>query len=795
MKWLVKYSSLLALLLFFLSGSAQTPTQTIRGTVTDKHTKMPVPGANVVLLNSDPIVGTVTDLEGRFRLEKVEVGRVGLQFSFMGYNTVTLNNLDLASGKEMVLNITLEEKVITGKEVEIVANKEKDKTINRMATVSARTFSIDEGRRYAGSLNDVARMAQNFAGVQGGNDTRNDIIVRGNSPTGVLYRMEGMDIPNPNHFATSGTTGGPISVINFNVLANSDFMTGAFPAEYGNALAGVFDLKMRNGNNEQHEFTGQLGMNGAEMVAEGPFKKGGRASYMAAYRYSTLDLFKAMGINFGSSSVPDFTDLNFKLHFPSKKGSTSLIGIGGHSYIEALDSNIEDDAQNQPYNFSGNDIRFKSQIGAVGLTHTWLMSPTLYLKATVSTNALVTGIRNDSLSVVDGTPFLDYENNSVEGRQSFSLLLNKKLSSRHFLRAGWYADRLFFNLSDSTYRSNPPRYKVLSDFDGATYLVQPYVQWQFRVTNDVTFNTGSHYQYFALNHSQNLEPRAGLKWRVNPRQAISIGYGLHSQTSPTPVYFEQEELSPGEYAVTNQHIGFTKSHHLVLQYDWSLNEYSRLKTEAYYQYLYQVPVDMSPNSYSMLNQGSNFGIGFPDYMWNKGTGTNYGVELTLERFLHKGLYYLITTSVYESFYEGSDGVERHTAFSGNYTFNALVGKEFALGNTEKGKRHRLTFDLKATWNGGQRYVPIDLDASRLYERAVYKWKEAYEPRYPDYIRPDLRIGYKFNGDKITQEVAVDLQNIIARKNVFSEEYNEDTGEIDRIHQLGFLPIVQYRILF
>jgi len=259
-------------------------TQTIRGTVIDKSSQSPLIGASIILMNSDPLIGTITDIDGKFRLENIPVGRQGITISYLGYNTIALPGLNLTSGKELVLTIELEENITSLSKVVITAEQRKDIAINEMATVSARSFTVEETERYAGSLGDPSRMVSNFAGVSMTNDSRNDIIIRGNSPSGLLWRLDGIEIPNPNHFGAFGTTGGPVSMLNNNLLTNSDFITSAFPAEYGNAMSGVFDLKMRHGNNEKREYVGQIGFNGFELGAEGPFKKGSRASYLANYR-------------------------------------------------------------------------------------------------------------------------------------------------------------------------------------------------------------------------------------------------------------------------------------------------------------------------------------------------------------------------------------------------------------------------------------------------------------------------------------------------------------------------------
>lgn len=798
-----KFFPLLLFYLFFFSAPfclAQNLTQTIRGKIIDKQSKVPLPGANVVLTDSlQPFTGVAADMDGNFRLENINIGRVGLQVSFIGYNTVTLNNLSLTSGKELVLNIELEEKVITGKEVEIIASKGKDKPNNDMTTVSARVFSVEESQRYAGSMNDVARMASNFAGAQSANDSRNDIVIRGNSPLGVLYRLEGIDIPNPNHFAVWGTNGGPVSILNNNVLSNSDFMTGAFPAEYGNVLSGVFDLKMRSGNNEKHEFTGQAGFNGAELLAEGPISKKRRLSYLVSYRYNNLELFKIMNINIGTEAVPTYQDISFKVHMQHSHGTTSLFGIGGLSYIEMLDSDI--DTSNNLYGMAGEDVLFGSNTGVVGMQHTHIINPKTYIKLILSVNGAQNKIINDSLSTVDRSNVPIYRNNSAMGRGSAHLVLNKKFSSQHNLRMGVMYDRFFFNLSDSAYRASINRFIVLSDFSGETDMVRPYLQWQYKANNELTFNTGLHYNYFILNKSNSLEPRAGMKYQLNNLNAINAGYGFHSQIQPLSLYFEQE-LKPDSsgYVVPNRNIEMTKAHHFVVGYDRMLAENTRFKAEAYYQYVFNAPVDIQKNYFSMLNEGAGFeGVFFPDTMVNDGTGKNYGLEFTMERFLHRGFYYLFTFSLYESKYRGSDGAEHNTSFNGNYVFNALAGKEFLLfknkDESKKTKKVILNIDGRFSWVGGKYYTPVDLDKSRLYGMTVLDETKIFEEKYPDYFRIDITAGIKLNGKKTTQDWSIYVQNATNRKNVFQQSYNSDKGEIETTYQIGLLPVLQYRIEF
>ena len=737
------------LLVTFSLFSQNQLTQTIRGTVIDKNTKIPLPGANIILLNSDPIIGTSADLNGKFRLENIPLGRAGIKVSYIGFNEAILNNLNLISGKEVILKIEMEEQAIMSEEVIITAHFEKSQAINEMSTVSARGFTVEETERYAGSRNDVARMASNFAGVHGSDDSRNDIIIRGNSPSGLLWRYEGVDIPNPNHYGASESTGGPVSILNNNQLANSDFMTGAFPAEYGNALSGVFDLKMRNGNDENHEFLGQIGFNGLEFGAEGPISKKNGSSYLINYRYSTLELFDLMGIDFGTgTAIPKYQDFSFKVNLPQTKlGSFSIFGLGGKSDISILDSKTDTTEEVLDfYGGEGFDLINGSDMAVLGISHTWLINNTTYSKLTLAGTYHDFRVTIDSLSPEDYNLHPYFRNSHKEQKLFVNYFLNKKFNSQHSLKAGFTVNFAKYDFIDSAFIDQDNRFKTVTEFEGNTQLFQPYLQWQYKISNSVTLNTGVHYQQFFYNDTWSFEPRAGIKWQAQPNQTFSFGYGYHSQLAPITLYFNTVRLPNDAYQYTNKNLDMTHSQHFVLGYDWNINSNLRLKSEVYYQYISNAGVDGNKsNSYSTLNQGANFYVWSPDTLINNGTGNNYGLELTLEKFLSNGLYYLVTTSFYDSKYKGSDGINRNTAFNGNYILNGLIGKEWVLGRKpgKKIKKQMLFLvDIKTTFAGGQRYTPIIPVQTGENWAATYDDDNAYLEQFDDYFRTDFRIAFK-----------------------------------------------------
>lgn len=787
---------LLSLISSLFVNAQEVLTNTVKGTIIDAQSQSPLSGVSVFVVDSDPVIGGITDEYGKFRLEEVPIGRVSIQASMIDYKPILLNNLIVNTGKELVLNLEMEEMITTLDEIEIIDSEDKTKALNEMTTVSTRMFSVEESKRYAGTLGDPSRMAKSFAGVSNSGDSRNDIIIRGNSPLGLLWRLDGMTIPNPNHFGSLGTTGGPVSILNNNLLANSDFMTGAFSSSYGDALSGVFDLKMRTGNSDKHEFTGQIGFNGFEFDAEGPISKGNNSSYLIAGRWSTLEVIKEIGLNIGYAAVPQYKDLTFKLDFPSLKfGRWSLFGMGGLSYIELLDENSEEGTIT--VSPASQDTYYGSDMGVLGLSNLYFFNKNTSQFIGLTASGVRNTIKVDSLygeNKQNKVKF--YGNNSSESRLGFTYYINKKFSAKNTMKIGTFVDWIFFNYADSVLNDqdifNGLNYRTLTDTKENSVLVQGYVEWQHKFSDELTMNSGLHYQQFLLNSTNSIEPRLGLKWQFTPKQTLSIAGGLHSQRQASSVIFYETPNADGSYTQTNRDLGFTKSIHAVLGYDFNFSSNFRLKVETYYQSLYDIPVEQNPSIFSASNIGADFTLPNVDSLLNNGTGTNYGIEFTLEKFFSNNYYFLLTTSIYESKYTGSDGVERNTAFNGNFQLNALGGVEF---NLDKSNKKVFTFDTKVTYAGGKRYIPIDLEQSKIENEQVNINSQAYDNRLPDYFRTDIKVGFKLNGKKVTQEWAFDLQNVFNTQNVFQRIYNPKTNSITTDYQIGLFPMMTYRILF
>lgn len=784
-----KLTALFFIALLPIKGLAQVLTQTIRGTVLDKATNAPLPGATIVLLKVTPIKGTSTDMDGNFKLTMVPVGKQTIRISYIGYKEETISNIIVNSGKEAVLTVTLEENFIQSNEAVVVGTLDKDKPLNEMSTVSTRTFSVEETQKFAAAVNDPGRMATSFAGVIGSDDGNNDISIRGNSPNGLLWRLEGVEIPNPNHFSQAGSAGGGISILSAQLLGNSDFSTGAFAAEYGNALSGVFDLRLRKGNNEKTEFTFAAGFLGIDAAIEGPFKKGYSGSYLINYRYSTLSVLGKIGVPLGNA-ITNFQDLSFNVSLPTNKvGNFTLFGFGGLSdqtYKATPDSNKWEDIQ-ESYN-----TNFFSNTGAAGITHTYKLNEKSYLKSALLFSKAGNGFDVSQLEA-EYHPTLKYKEGSYLKKTTFSTVLNYKFNSRHNIRTGGTITRTNYNINKGQFDSDINGIKQSINTNGSSYTVQLFGQSKYRITEKLTFNGGLHFIEFLINKSYSIEPRAALQYDFSTTQSLSLGYGMHSQLQATGVYFAEFEDTNGNITRKNKYLGLSKSNHLVLAYNRNITKQLHARIEMYYQSLYKIPVrgDVQ-NSFSLVNEAEGY---ITNLLVNKGTGRNMGVDVTLEHYMFNNYYFLLCGSLYDSKYKGSDNVLRNTRYNGNYAFTFTAGKEITTGN--KFKNRVIGLNIKTIYRGGFRDTPIDIEASANspINQTEYIDSEAFTLQYKPYFRTDIRISVKRNRTKSTQTLALDIQNVTNYKNIYGTFYDPQTQKTKTYYQTPLIPILSYKIEF
>lgn len=800
---------LLVILLLF-SGkvwSQEFIKQNIRGQVVDAESKFPLEGSTVRLYaaNQDFITGVVSNEKGEFVIPDIPLGRYKIEIRYVGYQTKTLSNLQLQSAKELILNVSLEELSSELGDVVITTKTNPSDAKNEMAVVSARTFSIEETDRFAGSRGDPSRMASNFAGVQGANDARNDIVIRGNSPAGVLWRVEGVDIPNPNHFSIPGTSGGPVNIINNRMLANSDFFTGAFPAEFSNATAGVFDIKLRNGNTQKYENSFQFGFMGTELFSEGPINKKKGSSYLVGYRYSSLALFSALNFDIGTSAVPFYQDGSFKLNFPLKNNANlSVWGFGGFSSIDILISE-QDPEERNIYGENDRDQYFTSMMGVMGMTYTKSINNSSLFKLTYSVSNQSVRANHEYLTFTTNRDTLLQKERMLQYLFSTSTnnahaFYNKKINKSLSMRVGVMADVYHFRFEDSNRRVIVPspgaqpelgNWNVRWNANESALLGRAYIQAKYKFKAKTTINMGWNAQYFTLNNSYSvIEPRLGIRHELTNKQSLNFGFGVHSQTQSPYLYFYQ---LPGNSAAHNRMMGMTKSTHYVLAYQAAIKKNMSLKVEVYAQYLSNIPVRDTASSFSLINTGAGFTRFFPGNLVNAGIARNHGIELTLERHFASKYYFLLTASLFDAKYQGSDGVWRNTDFNGQYAWNMLFTREFKVN-----KNSEIQTGAKMTSVGGRYYSPANDSLSNLNSELIEEDSKKNTLQTPAYFRFDLRVSYRWNRPKVSHEFALDIINLFNNQNVLGLTYAPDAGLASNIrfeYQLSRLPLFYYKIDF
>lgn len=776
-KFTILITTLLLLPLFSLG---QRSSQNIRGTVRDVASNTPLPFCTVVIPNTNPQLSATTNEEGEFAIKDVAVGRYNVEVSYVGYNPVIIREILVTSAKEVVLDIAMQENVTQLAAVTVKPKVNKAKPLNKMAAVSARMLSTEEASRYAGGFDDPARLASSFAGVAS-NIGNNGIVVRGNAPKSLQWRLEDVEIPNPNHFAdVTVFGGGGITALSSHVVGNSDFFTGAFPAEYGNALSGVFDMKMKTGNNQKVENTIQLGAIGIDVASEGPFKKGGESSYLFNYRYSTLALVAPV-LPEGAEGI-HYQDLSYKLNFPTKKAGTfSLWGIG---LIDRNGGEVETDSTKWEYEYDRNEHEIKQYMGAGGLAHQISLSSSAYMKTTLA----ATVSRLDAvIDYLNDNGVLEPESVAKHTNSNFVLssYINKKFGTRHTNRTGVILTGLMYNiqLKDADPAGSP--IQTIIDESGSSALLSAYSNSSINLSNKWQLNLGVHGQLFTLNNHYSIEPRTSLTYSMTKNQSLSLAYGLHSRLEYLNYYFIRSKA--GEEV--NKDMDFTRSHHLVLSYDWNIGNDYHLRIEPYVQQLFNVPV-VADSSLSLINLENEWFV--QEKFENTGKGFNYGVDVTFEKFMSRGYYFMVTGSLFNSRYKGGDGVWRDTRFNRSYLFNFLIGKEWMMGRS---KQNIFSANVRFSYQGGDRYSPINYAESLTKKEVVYDERNAFSKQLDPSFVGHFTVSYTINRKRAAHEFAIKIINFTGYEDYYGHSYNFKTHTLDEERGAMIIPNISYKIQF
>jgi len=776
----------------------QDLTQTVRGTVIDNDTKLPLIGAAIVILNSDPLIGAFSDVNGCFRFENIPVGRTNLQISYIGYESKTIPNIEINSGKETVIDISLQESVLEIKDVIVSAERNKGEAINDMSLISSRSISIEETRRYTGGMDDPSRVISSFAGVTCSPDGSSDIIVRGNSPKYLQWRIDGIEVSSPYHMDDQNSSFGALTALNNSLLATSDFHSGAFSPEYGNVLSSIMDIKLRNGNNEKFESAFGIGILGVDLTLEGPLKNNYSGSYLVNYRYSTVSLIKKLGL-VDVDGIVDYQDVTFKIGLPTKGlGTFSLFGLCGLSGFSM--GNIKPGDFTTPGSTLNSDInkdfKKKSYLINFGLNHFLTINENGFINSSLYYSG--TGFNDDvfeSDTVRHKVP--TFKSKITNSRLGAAITYSNKIDAKNKIQIGSKFNLFAHNYDQSINNLETDSLFNVTDFRKNINTINNFINWKHSFNEDVTLVTGLHNMNVLLNNKSTVEPRIAILWQLTNTSSVHAGYGMHSTMESVHNYFAKVKMPDGIIIEPNKNLDLLKAHHVVLGFEKRFNNNLMAKIDAYYQHLYDLPVENSDTSYyATINEGIEYKY-VP--LVNKGVGKNYGIELTMERFFDNDYYYLLSISLYNSKYKALDGVWRNTQYNNNYLFNLLIGKEFK--NLGSNNNQSFSINGKIFFGGGKKYIPLLRDETGNVNvdpetNTYWDYKEAYKNKIDNLFQLNLSVSYKYHTAKVTHEIFLDLMNLTNSKSRLSEYYDgSKSNKIGYLTQFGFFPNLMYRVYF
>lgn len=769
---------------FLFSGTtlfAQQYFQSLYGTVTEKYTTQSISEASILITGNNYTEVTFSDSSGNFFFLKIPTGDYRLEISRNNFHPLTFPQIEISTGKELFLSVELETKPNLLQEVMINASTKKEAN---NTSLSKTTFKMEQSERFAASLNDPQRLVLSFAGVRGLGGMQNSIIVRGNSPKGVMWQVEGIEVPSPNHYSGQGTPG-MVSILNNMVLQKVDFYTGAFPAPFGNATSAVFDATLRRGNTKRYEFSVQLSNIGLETSAEGPLSKKNSSSFLIAYRYSTVGLMGKIGYPIGDY-ITGFQDINFKFHFATKHiGYFDWWGFGGISSI-----------QNAKGKRANGDFMNKYITAASGITHQILFNGTTTWKTILAASAY-----SDSWHATQTDEYLPFNNTTrtqiyktlydyrdISLRFSSSVI--HQVSSRVLFNGGIQIIKPFISLTDSSFRQ--VIHQNMNTGDTISIYTEPtlyervtksapryhtYIQFITSITEKWQLTAGIHSIFWGDGIDWLLEPRLNLKWQLKQNHKIEIATGLHSRFE-FPVFYSKE-LVQQNYIQPNRNIKPSKAFHANAGYTFAFLNDFYFKTEIYFQYLFSVPAQIDTyrvfttqtQYYTKLSPVSTLNnINYLDFYYNyqnKGEGMNYGIEITLEKSFSKNYYFLVTTSLYNSLFRVKPLAWYNTQFNGNWIVTLTAGKDFRVGKKYRANIFSINTRLLAAGNDR---IP----------------NNTYKDQLKPFVSWDLRVAYKRNLKKYAWEISCDVQNVLNRKNQSNNDFNIN---------IGILPVLKFRTDF
>lgn len=744
---------------------SQQALQQVRGIITTVQ-GVPLPGATATALQDQLVVKqAVADTAGHFTLT-LQPGRYLFMFSFVGHQTREVEWL-VVGGKESVLDVALVEQPFQLEEVQVNATTLTD------IPAGATNLTIEKALRVPANFFDPLRLAVSTPGVVAMNDLGNVVSVKGYSPNAMTWRMQGLEVLNPNHLANGGTfsdrpaaLGGSVSVVSAQVLDQTQLVTGWFPASFGNALAAAVDMQLRRGNKNQHEYTAQASVVGLELAAEGPLDRKNQSSWLANYRYSTVGLLSGLGLNFGDEAIR-FQDFTFHGHVQHAKSETSFFGFGGTSsnrFVRKPEPDWKTEKDRYNINFSG-------RVWAIGARHTWGQVWRWEWGTAFSAQ------QQNRYAVGAAIPQPHISAEVFEQKQS--LLSSRLRVQRNWktraLEAGVQANYQNGTLAVQTIVPIDPA-GAFPNFRGtvAGTLLQPYLHYVHQLSARWELQAGMRVPFFAFNRTHAWEPRMAIQRRL-ANGSLHMSYSQVSQTQSLQTY-----LQPG-----NRGLELTRSFQWLAAWQRRVAQH-QFGAQAYYHRVRNVPIAADGSLFSVVNQFDEFA---PPGLVSAGKGSQAGIGASAERSFSGSYYYAINGTLYRATFTDIQGMNYPSRFNGRFAGNILAGKEWGTAARAFGVHARFIYF------GGLRQQQVDVAASQALGTTRFDSQSGFGMRLPDYGRADLRISWRKNRHRYTRTLSLDIQNVTNRQNVAFTYFDTHLQRVASRAQLGIIPVLVYRVDF
>ncbi len=745
-----------------------------KGRLLDAVVSEPIAGAEVILRKDQQEKKTITNEDGIFIFKGLSPGHYRLTFQSLGYETLTIAEVWIHSGVPRESSYAMDP---SDQELTPVVVKAQSRGSAAQAINSIHTLTVEETFRFPGTFYDPARLATHYAGVISDNDQANNLVIRGNSPNLLGWHLEDVEIVNPNHLANAGTlndrvtqSGGGVNILSAQMIDNTAFLKSTFPASYGNALSGIMDMHLREGARDQMHFTGQIGLNGIDAAIEGPLGREKQGSFLLNYRYSTLGLLSALGVDLGDEEF-NFQDLSFHVKTPTGDHSTlTLFGIGGTSknvFEGTSDATLWEEFKDRQ------NINYEGKMMAVGINWEWHQ-----WKTTLAFSG--NSHKRFSAIILSEQQVNSFERNvNEEGRIALHTRNRIHINRSAFLDLGIRLNQISYNNL-----SAQDLLGVRSQGQVDTWLLQAYSSARWLLSGATSMTAGLHFSHFELSSSSTIEPRLGLQHSFTNTSSINFSYGLHSR-----IPSQNALLIKGPTGEDNRHLSFLHSHQLVLGYRHQLTSLSRITAELYYQNLFDLPIGIGDNSsFSTINSIDNHSI---QNLMSDGTGENMGIELSFQKYFGNGTYYQLNGSLFDSKYTGADGIRRNTRYNAQFAGNLTGGKEYTWQKKRKVKN--LGLNLRVFARGGFWEGPINQNSSQILLTTIYDEQDAFTEQLPTFFKVDFRIHYKVTKENYTSILGLDILNATNRENIIYYFYNPQNQSTLPKTSLGIIPILSYRI--